>query len=156
MTLNTNHLNVDKIKSWANAHRELALTVCTAKAFAEVEKERVDAYILPLFEGYEFMNDNDLDGSGEKITNPKHLYLSDDDELATKYYADCDRAHRAHGFDGPEGHCPSLVAESLLTEAENLLLAEVTELMGVGEVHNLDLRAKVLDWGLSVCLGTLV
>jgi hypothetical protein len=155
MTLLTKLNTKAKLKSWAKENRPLAETLCLAKAFAEVERERVNAYILPLFETFTFTEDSE-GCEGEKITNPEHLYLSEDEKLSAEYYAACDRAHREHGFDGPEGHCPALVAGHLLVQAENLLLGEVTELMGVGEVHNMDLRTKVLDWGLSVCLGTIV
>jgi hypothetical protein len=155
MTLLTKLDSPSKLKKWAGTHRELAKTVCLAKAFAEVEKERVDAYILPVFETFEFAEDCE-GGSGEKITDPERLYLSEDEKLATTYYAACDKAHREHGFDGPEGHSPALIAGHLLIQAENLLLDELCKLMGVESISNLDLRDKALDWGLSVCLGKIV
>ena len=50
-------LTINKLKNWARENRDLALTVCTARAFAELELERVNAYILPVFETYEFTKD---------------------------------------------------------------------------------------------------
>jgi len=144
--------DVRRLKAWARDHRGLAKAVCAAKVIAEMERERVNAYILPVFNGYTF-----TDEDGEKISNPEHLYNCEDDDLTAAYYAACDSAHRDNGFDGPEGHCPALIAESLLVDAESVLLVAVGEFSGFEgrRVFGLELRTKVLEWGLKVCLGNL-
>jgi hypothetical protein len=150
---------VPALKKWARANKGLAKAVLKAKAFAEVERERVDAYVEGVFAKYEFYNDLDSPRNtrkGEKLTHSKSLYLSTDEAKTSEFYAECDRAHREHGFTGTEGHCPALEAESLLVEAENGLLDEVGKLMGLDGrdfSRSLELRAKTLDWALSVCLA---
>lgn len=149
-------MDVKQLKAWARANRSLAMTVCKARAFAEVERERVDAYVRPIFVRYGFKND--LDGSGETLTDPRRLYLSEEDDRAKEFYAECDRAHRAHGFDGPEGHCPALIAEDLQCRAEQLLLASLAAMQGLddGELsRTLELRARALELALGVCLGKI-
>jgi hypothetical protein len=148
--MNLETLNVEKMKSWARENRELALTVLAKKVWAECERERVNAYILPLFKSYGFTY------SGQPIENPDHLYLCEDEETIAKYYAECDRLHREHGFSGPDGHCPALVAESALIDAENELLVSAGRLAGVDGRNfslKLDLRARVLDWAFTVCIN---
>lgn len=148
------NVTVEEMKLWARDNRELAMAVCTARAFAEVEKERVDAYILPLFNTFSFAED--VEGcSGETITNPEHLYLSRDDDRVAAYYAACDKAHQEHGFDGPEGFCPALVAEELQRKAENAMLVSLGEFCGVdgGDFsRSLKMRDKALHLALSACL----
>ncbi len=46
----------------------------------------------------------------------------DDEERCTKFYAECDAAHRLHGFTGPDGCCPALIAENDRSNAECALL----------------------------------
>lgn len=155
-TTNITPSDIKKLKIWARDHRGLAKAVCEAKAFAEMERDRVNSYVRVVFDRYEFTND--MDGSGEKISDPSRLYLSQDEDQVAAYYADCDRAHREHGFNGPEGHCPALVAEGLLADAENALLIAVGEFAGVNGMdfcRSLSLRSKALDWALTVCLGEL-
>lgn len=125
---------LSEFKQWSRDNYRLAHAVCLAQAFAETERARVDAYIQPIFERYGFRVDasicKDLPCFNEPITTPRDLYLSDDPRLPA-YYAECDAAHRAHGFTGPDGHCPALVAESLLIDAQNALLDSGAELIGI-------------------------
>lgn len=147
-----------QLKAWARANRSLAMTVVKAKVFAEMERERVDAYVRPIFLRYGFRDDLFEDGNGEILTDPRRLYLSKEDDRAKEFYAECDRAHREHGFDGPEGHCPALVAEDLQCRAEQLLLASLAAFQGLDDhdfSRSLDLRARALDLALGVCLGKI-
>jgi hypothetical protein len=117
-------------------------------AFAQVERERVNAYILPIFQRYGFRDDE-----GKPITNPERLYTCTDEERVAAYYEECDRAHREHGFTGPKGHCPALTAEDALVKAENALIRAASALTGieVGEVY-LESRRKYLDILLGACI----
>lgn len=149
--MHTAKLTVDDLKKWAKKNKPIAEAVLVAKAFADVERERVDAYIRPVFERYDFRYD--MTGQPERrIENPKCIYLSEDDKLVEKYFAECDRVHRENGFDGPEGHCPALIAEDLLRKAENILLDELAKLMDVDGFHSLELRKRALDLALGACL----
>jgi hypothetical protein len=143
-------VSLARFKEWARTNRDLALTVCTAKAFAEVERERVDAYVRPIFARYAFTDD--LGRTGRLLVDPKDCYLSEDDARCAAFFAECDRAHRAHGWSGPDGNCPALEAEHLLIKAENLLLDALGGLIGMDGFYSLDLRARALDLALGACL----
>jgi hypothetical protein len=152
MDMNTNptgKLTVTKLKTWARANRELATTALKARALAELERARVDAYIAPIFARYGFTCD--IDGSGKPLTDPRKLYLSTDEERCTAYFAECDAAHRAHGYNGEPGTCPALVAEDLQVRAENLLLDSLAKFTSTDGFHTLEQRAKALDIATGVC-----
>lgn len=137
-----------QFKRWAKTHAPLASAVCMAKAFAQLERARVDAYIRPVFESFQFVDDE-----GNKIDTPRDLYRCDDEVMCKAFYAQCDAAHRAYGFTGPEGHCPALQAENLLVQAEVHLLKAGGELFGIdGNAVYGDDRKKLLNLLLEACL----
>ena len=141
--------SLPEFKQFCREHYNLARAVCEAMAFAQCERERVNAYILPLFQEWDFR-----DETGAPITNPEQLYLCDDDGYCTAYYKACDEAHRKHGFTGPDGHCPALVAEHLLIIAQNALLQAGANLLGFD--HQMlwgDDRKKMLDLLLGACIN---
>jgi len=140
-----------EFKQWSIEHKPLAEAACKARAFAELERERVDAYVLPIFNSFSF-----VDEDGEKIEKTKYLFLSTDEAMCKTYFAACDAAHRAHGFTGPDGYCPALVAETLQSTAERALLEAGCEFFGI-ELFQLysrdDKRKKMLDLLLKACLS---
>ena len=142
-------VDLQKFQKWANDNAELGHAVAMAQAFAELQRERVDAYIQPIFNGFCFHYAAKWEDSGRglsgPIDSPKHLYLCDDEAQMALYYEACDKAHRAHGFKGPHGHCPALVAENLLMEAQRHLLKSGSELFGVNfeDVYG-EQRAKAI------------
>lgn len=128
-----------------------ANAVLMAQAFAEIERERVAAYILPIFHGYRFIDKR----TGEPITDPDRLYLVEDldDPLVLAFYADCDQAHRAHGFTGPAGHCPALTAEHLHTVTEWELIKLAAPFFGINpDALAGEHRARFLDLVIKSCL----
>lgn len=147
---------LNAFKTWAISHRPLALAVCKAQAFAEYERERVNAYITPIFHQFHFKANNKITERdpdfNRPLTTPEALYLSDDLRIPD-YYAHCDAAHRSHGFKGPEGHCPALIAEHIHIQAENALLEEAQDLLGV-DPSSLEgkTREEMLTLLLSACL----
>lgn len=144
-------VTVTKLKSWARRNKDLAMTVAKAKAFAQIERERVDAYITPLFARYGFKDED-----GQPIANASKLYLCEDDAACKAFYAECLTAHAANGWTGDPEFCPALVAEDLLIRAEQLLLESLGRLVGVDGSdfsRNLELRARAVSHALSVCLG---
>lgn len=148
--------DLETFKKWAKDCAPAGRAVLLARAFAELERERVDAYILPIFKSYKFTvaEKNGRRHPGEEITEPRMLYLSDDEVMCAAYYEECDRAHRAHGFKGPHGHCPALTAEHLVIQTEHALIGLAQDLFGV-EAHQLwrpEDRKKYLDLLIGACL----
>lgn len=115
--MTTQALTLENLKAFLPTLRPLVLSMTAARAWAAVERKRVNAYILPLFATFTF-----LDEDGALITDPEHLHNCDDDALVASYYAACDTAHREHGFTGETGCCPALIAESDQIKAENTVL----------------------------------
>lgn len=133
------NLTIDRMKQVA---KDQSFVACVrayliAKAFAEAERERVDGYIKPLFELYNFYVDSKwsdrVGPPGERITDIDRLYLTDlEGKEYLEFMEECDKEHRKHGFTGPKGHCPALIAESLAIDAENLLLDEGLRQLDLG------------------------
>lgn len=151
-----------QFKAFARDHAELAYAVAMAQAFAQVERERVSAYIQPLFELYDFyVCDQFAERIGrERITDPDRLYLTD---LESPQYLDfveqCDVEHRKHGFTGPKGHCPALVADELRRVAERTLIGEGCRFMGIEPDalwRNMGAHSKMLDLLMGACLKARV
>lgn len=140
-----------QFKQFAREIAPAARAVLMAQAFAELERKRVNAYTRPLFAEYTFADKR----TGERITDPKWLYLSEDDDLCADYFKQCDALHREHGFTGPEGHCPALIAENLLMAAQRELLNLASPLFGVDFANTFgDTRKKALDLLIGAALKT--
>ncbi len=143
-------------KAWAKDCAPAARAVCMARAFAEVERERVDAYIAPIFAAYRFEYRPGRSGLTGVIPDPKYLYMVEDldDPLVAAFYADCAAAHRAHGWTGPADHCPALHAETLRRETERLLIGLAEPLFGLSNDHLFgDNRVKYLELLIGACLS---
>jgi hypothetical protein len=129
---------LEQFKQFSADIAPAARAVLMARIFAELERERVNAYIRPIFDSYRFEYAErwkEIDGCRGLIQDPDHLYLCDDEPMMRAYYADCDDAHRAHGFKGPQGHCPALTAEHLVTVTERALIDLAEPLFGVSGDH---------------------
>jgi hypothetical protein len=146
MTLKTPTLA--QFKTFSRDIAPAARAVLMARVFAQMERERVDAYIRPIFDRYRFEYGPDITRGHLTglIPHMKDLYLCEDEPGLKAYYADCDDAHRAHGFTGPAGHCPALVAENMAMRTESLLIDLSTDLFGFksNELFG-DNRKKCLD-----------
>lgn len=149
---------LSQFKRWARTAAPLASAVLAAQAFAELKREQVDAYVRPIFDRYAFQYRGDL---AEKLKlsgplpSPKELYLCDDEPGLKAFYADCDDAHRAHGFTGPAGHCPALVAENLLMEARRALIEQAEPMLGVSDCQLYgDTRREYIDLLMGACVKT--
>lgn len=173
-------VSVRDLQQWARDNAKLALAVCEAQAYAEVTKERVDAYVQPIFDRFNFICEGTmaelLDASprkgdtekcvGRKIkshNDPDFCLLHGRDESAEirdklrRYYEALDAEHRRQGYlDLEPGHSPALIAENLHTEAENALIDSAHELFGI-ESHQLygDNRKIYLDLLLGACVKAL-
>lgn len=60
--------------------------------------------IAPIFDLFEFHVKAEWrrEGRPEKITKPKDIYLTDQEEDVAKFFEECDKEHRKHGFNGPK------------------------------------------------------
>lgn len=149
MQTNRQNPTVEQFKQFAADVAPAARAVLLARIHAETERQRVDAYILPIFRRYGFRYCGELadkcGGDNQPVSKHGNLYLCEDPRIP-EYFEECDAAHRAHGFTGPHGNCPALTAEHLVVETENALIDLATPLFGV-ESHQLigDKRAKYLD-----------
>jgi hypothetical protein len=147
---------LEEFKKWSRDCEPAARAVLMARVFADMERERVAAYIEPLFRSYHFEIDPKWRERGiEPTIKTSHdLYLADlDDPLVAAFYADCDKAHRDHGFTGPAGHCPALRAESLVRETERALMDLADPLFGIGSDLYGDNRAKYLELLIGACFA---
>ncbi len=148
-------VTVSQFKQFAADVAPAARAVLMARVFADMERERVNAYIRPIFDKYGFTYGAKWgdEHAGEPITDPKHLYLADDEVQTACYFNECDRAHRAHGFTGLKGHCPALRAEHLVMVAERELLKLGSDLFGVRfeDVYG-DMRKKALELLIGAAL----
>jgi hypothetical protein len=130
-----------------------ARAVLMARVHAQMERERVNAYVRPIFDAYGFEYGAIAHGRTGRIPNPEHLYMADDGPEIAAYYDECDQAHRAHGFTGPAGHCPALRAEALVVRVENMLIELAQPLFGVDvtQVYG-ENRSKYLDLLIGAAL----
>jgi hypothetical protein len=123
---------------------KLADAVLVATARAQLERERVDSYVEPIFQTFGFRDMR----TEESLAHSRLLYLVGEaqEELVAKFYAACDAAHRERGFTGPEGHCPALTAEHEQAKAEERLLRAAGEWLGfdAGLLYG-ERRKKMLD-----------
>jgi len=92
-----------------------------AKAYAETMRPRVDAVHREILTERPIFADLD---EGQRILDSGDLYLCSNRELCAEFYAEANRRLRGLGIKPdsmPDNHCPALVAESLLSQAENAL-----------------------------------
>jgi hypothetical protein len=139
--------------AWLGTQAENVAAVLVAKAFAQAERARVDAYVTPFFASWEFRDDE-----GNVLTDPRLSYTSDDPRMEgddAPYWVALDALHRQHGFKGPRNHCPALEAEEAQRQAEIRLLAAFGEFFGLGSQpwNTLEQRAEILRLVTSAALN---
>ncbi len=127
------------------------LTLSTA---AKLQRDRVDAYIRPIFNSYRFrVKPQWVQSYGYEYVQPcnpicdKNIYLSDDDEMCKQYYTDCDKAHRQHGFEGAMGCCPALIAEHKASRARANIFTVSAPLFNISRkvFYGTDIDEKWVD-----------
>jgi hypothetical protein len=144
------NVTLPQFKQWAKDCAPAARAVLMARAYAQLERERVDAYTRPIFDRYRF-HELPTIHDAPPVDDPAHLYCCADEIQVAAYFAECDAAHRAHGFKGPEGHCPALTAEHLLMVTECALMDLAKPLFGIEHVYGDD-RVKYLELLIGACL----
>lgn len=140
---------VETVKQASVALRRLVNTVLLAKAQAELLREKCDAIQRQVLAAGEYKTSDHWEPRIPvgRVTDPKLAYLMDDDQ-APGYYAALDAAYRAAGYtDLKPGHCPALIAEDLLIQAEWALIDAAEQFfpeMAADRLYG-ETRAKYLD-----------
>jgi len=125
-----------------------------ATAYAQLKREHVDVIQRKVLSEENYTG-HQMIKRGEpknkfRVTNPKDSYLMDD-ENATHYFERLNSIHLSEGFeDAAKGLCPALVAESLVRDAELLLIEEAEKHFPELTNHillcaGLDKRKKYID-----------
>lgn len=137
-------------------------TLLLATAYAQLERERVDAIQRKVLEEQNYYGR--VDGRQARIREPKQSWLMDDDS-SERYFAKLNAIHLANGFArAADGYCPALCAESLQTEAEWALILAAEEffpdctndrlLCGTKEQGGLETRQKYLDLMIGLVVNS--
>ena len=117
---------------------EAGYAYIAAKAATKVIAATVNPIQVNILQAFEFYNDLEAKHGlpRQRITDPKDLYLSENEEGIQAYYAAVDQRLKAEGIkpqDMDSDHCPVLVAESEQHEAEYVLITEAARMMEVDE-----------------------
>ena len=126
-----------------------------ARVYADMERERVNAYIRPIFDAYRFHELPTIHGADPAEVNAvDRLYLCADEIQVAAFFEECDTAHRAHGFKGPKGHCPALTAENLQRDTERQFMDLAEPLFGVdpSSLYG-ENRTKYLELLIGACFA---
>jgi hypothetical protein len=123
-----------------------------AKAYAELQREKVDAIQRRLLDATEYFTDGKWEMSPFRITRPKDDWLMSDAD-SHEYLSDLRDALTAEGYTikATPGEpywsykCPALTAESLQNDAERALINLAAELLNAGP----DLHHRLLCAGLD-------
>ena len=114
-----------------------------SRAYAETMREAVDKIERKILQEVPLTNDLEIEHGkpAREITDPKDVYLCDNDDLLQDYYKETDHRLRAVGLKPntmPDDHCPALVAESLQRDAEHLVIETTAEMLGEEDfIHKL-------------------
>lgn len=151
----TTNVTIAAFKAWAKANKQLAVNVIEAQAVAEVTREKVDAYIEPLFKSFGFVISEGMHrtDAGKPIEKAQDIYLCNDEEKVAQFFAACDAAHKANGFTVKAGYCPALIAENELIKAQNKLIEAASKLFDVDFSFAFGAkREELLKLLLGICL----
>jgi len=127
-----------------------------SRAYAETMREAVDKIEREILKECPLTNDLEINRGkpAREITEPKHVYLCDNDDLLEEHYTAVNHRLRAEGLkpdDMPDDHCPALVAEHLQMDAEHLVVESTAEMLGEEDFlhrlicHGMDKYHKFID-----------
>jgi hypothetical protein len=131
-----------------------------ARTFAEHKREQVDAIETQLLTEHVLMatlctRDSKHcasrfpDDEPWRITQPKDMFMCEDEAAIREFYAELNRRERAAGIkpaDMPDEHCPALCAETIQTQAEAVLIDSSGRLYGItADMLYLEKRDKWID-----------
>lgn len=107
-----------EVKQIVTAIEKEVQNLLLAKSFAKKEENRVNEYINPIFNKYNFIDFR----TNEKICDQEQLYRSNQEDEIQRFFKECDEAHRQNGFNGGFGCCPALIAKNEINTAEKNLI----------------------------------
>ena len=125
-------------------NRHLATEYHKLAAIAQQTRERIDAIYNPIFDRYNFVDDE-----GNAIATHKELYQCPDDAAVDLYFAECAAAIKVAGFDVEFGVCPALTAEHDARMKRQEIIGKMCELMQA-EVYRDDWQEKIFQLFLSM------
>jgi hypothetical protein len=109
-------------------------TLLLAKVYAESERAIIDKMQRAVLNDRVFTMKVEFlrEGQNPRITDPSVAYLMRDADFDF-YHAECQRRIKAMGYDVPKDHCPALIAERLLMEAEHAAIAAAAPITGISD-----------------------
>lgn len=131
------------------------------KVYADYMRDEVDKIsrqVLAEVPLYEWRYDQPTE---RRITDPRLVYLCDDDDAFQKYSDLVDRRNIEAGLckdDIPAGHCPALTAESQLVEIKHLIADIACPILGFDK-HRLFLQGdgtKTWDKFINLVIQAVV
>lgn len=105
----------------------------TAKAFAMAWREKMSEWDKAELQRFEYKTAAEWVDKGrpERITDPDHTYLMDEEDFAEFLAARQDFVNSLNVPGLKDGYCPALVAENLLVKCEQLLVDSAAEFFEV-------------------------
>ena len=127
-----------------------------SRAYAETIRDAVDKIERKILEECPLTNDLEIKHGkpAREITEPKYVYLCDNDDLLQDYYDTVDFELRKAGLkpdDMKKDYCPALVAEHLQVKAEHLVIETTAEMLGEKDLihkllcHGMDTYRQFID-----------
>ena len=112
----------------------LAAHVIIKEALALTVSNELNPLLRSVFERFDFRvgeNGRDDGTEGSRITDPELIYLCEDEETLSEYFATCDVLFRQQGYELRPGESPILVANHLQLEAEQNLVEYASGKLGI-------------------------
>jgi hypothetical protein len=144
-------LDRKEFREWCRKEetRNLVRIVLLAQAHAEDVRARVDEYVRPIFDNFNFQYAGETAERFKKVgpipwkphdkddlfmiigVDPRLKGGSEDHEYG-EYWVALHQAHRAHGYRHVRmGQCPALIAENLLCQAQGVLIDAAEPIIGI-------------------------
>lgn len=137
-------------QSLTSAEMRKAVSNCLiAQAMSEATQEHVDRYVKDIFD--RMSPTFPLSSTAKlckvtKIESPDQIYQAElDSPQVREFFAACTAAHKANGYQVPDGVCPKLLAKSLHLAAIRVIVELAAEMVGTPAVEDL----CVLENGLE-------
>ena len=121
---------------------EVGRAVFTAIAHIETIKPVVRKYQNEILAKHQFKTDIKWSRRGLKqkvITKESESYMMNDED-AKVYFSELSAAHKEHGFNVPEDHCPLLIAENLKRKAFWSLVDVMSPITGINKDNLINLN----------------
>ena len=133
---------------------EAGYAYIAAKAVAQTVADTVGPIQAEILQTFELYNDLEVEHGlpRQRITDPDHVYLSNDEDKVMAYYAEVDRVLKSRGIK-PQNmdadHCPILVAEDEQHQAEYALITAAARMMEIEEPEEFNNKLLCQRQGLE-------